>query len=64
MTAQADLMRLREMLLQAEHGGMTNELLSSIESLASELFTADVVRLIKVLAADAREWRRRSEVRS
>lgn len=59
MSAQRDLLKLRELMVQAEHGGMTDELLAEIETLSVSLFTADVVRLVKVLAADAREWRRR-----
>ncbi len=56
---QAQLMKLRELLLQAEHGGMSDELLTEVHDRAGKLFTPDVMRLVDVLVADAREWRKR-----
>lgn len=63
MSAAWDLAKLRALMVQAEHGGMTDELLAEIELLSQALFTGDVVRLVKVLAADAREWRKRAGVK-
>lgn len=56
---QADLMKLRELLVQAEHGGMSDELLTEIHERAKKLFTPDVMRLVDALVSDARTWRKR-----
>jgi hypothetical protein len=52
------MQKLRESCVIAEHGGMTDELLEEIETLAAVLFTPEVKRLVKALTADARHWRR------
>ena len=60
VSAVWDLAKLRGLMVQAEHGGMTDELLDEIELVSQSLFTGDVVRLVKVLAYDARKWRKRA----